>query len=387
MKLRCFKIFPLLVGLICVSNFPPPIHAAEIRIGLLVPLTGKLESAGEAVRMGAMMAVDEINLTGGVDGKRLHLVVSDTRSSKTAASRAAHGLLKSGAVLMFAGGGGSSEALEAGLAAEEVEVPFLVTTAADDQITEQGWRYVFRLNAPASEYTASLEEYLAAHVNRNSTAAVIFERSPLGYYGLSRFLRLQRRMGFRIISRIGYEIEKEDFQDEIRRLKEASPDMICLVGQAHQGAAILLEAARTDLKGLFIAGSRELLTQDLGNMAGDAADGLIGAAWWIPGISYPGASIFRESFIDRHGFEPDYHHAQGYAAVWVAADAVDRADTLTPAGIRESLQNTRLMTAYGPVSFESYGRKRQQNRIPSLAVQWDGGALRTLRPRNLPAGP
>ncbi len=361
--------------------------AGEISVGLVVPLSGKLAPAGRAVRNGALMAVEEINQSGGITGRRLQAVIADTSGSRAGASAAAKTLIEDSGVVMLVGGCGSSAALAVGLEAEENQVPFLVTTAADDRITEMGWNNLFRLNSPASEYTRGLEEYLSGLVDKNSTATVVFEPGPLGDYGLSRFYRLQSRLGFRTVSRIAYEAEKDDLSGELSRIKETDPDIVCFICRTKEGALLLKRVNEAGIgANILLAGTADLVAPIFASFAGEAAQGLLGAAWWVTHVGYPGARTFRENFIRRYNVEPDHHSAQGYSGMWVIADAIDRAGKLDRESIRASLEKTDLTTVYGPVKFESYGHKKRQNRLPSLAVRWERGLLRVLWPRNLAAG-
>ncbi len=193
--------------------------------------------------------------------------------------------------------------------------------------------------------------------------------------------RLQRRLGFRIVARAGYSSLTEDFNVEIERLRKIDPDILCLACRARDGVILLKEIKQSGFEAsILLSGTGDLLTPDFGRLASDEAEGLLGAAWWVPHIGYPGARIFRQNFLRRHNREPDYHNAQGYAAMWVIADAVDRAEKTDREAIRNSLEKTDLMTVYGPVRFESYGHKNRQNRLPSLAVRWENGVLRVVRP-------
>ncbi len=361
--------------------------AGEISVGLVVPLSGKLAPAGRAVRNGALMAVEEINQSGGITGRRLQAFIADTSGSRAGASAAAKTLIEDSGVVMLVGGCGSSAALAVGLEAEENQVPFLVTTAADDRITEMGWNNLFRLNSPASEYTSGLEKYLSGLVDKNSTVAVIFEPGPLADYGLSRFYRLQSRLGFRTVSRFAYEATNEDLSGELSRIKETDPDIICFICRAKEGALLLKRVKEAGIgANILLAGTADLVAPIFASFAGESAQGLLGAAWWVPHVGYPGARTFRENFIRRYNVEPDHHSAQGYSGMWVIADAIDRAGKLDRESIRASLEKTDLTTVYGPVKFESYGHKKRQNRLPSLAVRWERGLLRVLWPRNLAAG-
>ena len=66
---------------------------------------------------------------------------------------------------------------------------------------------------------------------------------------------------------------------------------------------------------------------------------------------------------------PDYHGAEAYSAVLVAADALERATALNSEGIRSALEGTDLETPFGPVNFRSYAKYERQNSTPTVVLQ------------------
>ena len=91
--------------------------------------------------------------------------------------------------------------------------------------------------------------------------------------------------------------------------------------------------------------------------------------------------------MKKYGSPTEYHGAEAYAAIYVLADALKRAKTLTPEGVREALIKTDMMTAFGPVKFVSYGKKKQQNSLPTYLVQWQKGKLQTVWPKSVATKP
>jgi branched-chain amino acid transport system substrate-binding protein len=69
--------------------------------------------------------------------------------------------------------------------------------------------------------------------------------------------------------------------------------------------------------------------------------------------------------------------------MYVVYDALKRAECLTPVCVRNALSETDGMTVFGPVKFISYGKKTQQNSIPSFLVQWINGKFETVWPKEL----
>ncbi|MGB9617228.1 MAG: ABC transporter substrate-binding protein, partial [Desulfomonilaceae bacterium] len=64
-----------------------------------------------------------------------------------------------------------------------------------------------------------------------------------------------------------------------------------------------------------------------------------------------------------------------------------RANPLTRDGVRNALAATDMMTVFGPVKFVAYGKKKQQNQLPTYLVQWQHGVLETVWPRNVATKP
>ena len=88
--------------------------------------------------------------------------------------------------------------------------------------------------------------------------------------------------------------------------------------------------------------------------AGEAADGLITATLWTHQVVYPGAREFHDQFTKRYNYSPDYHGVEAYSALQVVADVLNRAESLKPKDIRSALDNTFLITPFGPVKFYNY---------------------------------
>ncbi|HEY6010558.1 MAG TPA: ABC transporter substrate-binding protein, partial [Nitrospirota bacterium] len=83
----------------------------------------------------------------------------------------------------------------------------------------------------------------------------------------------------------------------------------------------------------------------------------------------------------KYGDYPSYHGASAYAALFVAADAMNRAKDMTSESIRAALKTTNLKTAYGPVKFEDKEGYQNQNFHETFAIQVQKGAFETVWPK------
>jgi branched-chain amino acid transport system substrate-binding protein len=98
-------------------------------------------------------------------------------------------------------------------------------------------------------------------------------------------------------------------------------------------------------------------------------------------LQYPGTKEYYDQFTDTYGSSPDYHGAEAYSALLVAADALKRADSYSPAGIRKALDQTDLMTPFGPVKFTTYENFERQNSLPTQVLQIVKGKFECVWPR------
>ncbi|TET89188.1 MAG: hypothetical protein E3J46_03780 [Desulfobacteraceae bacterium] len=172
LKLLCIFLSLFFMGTTDVG----PASAENIKVGVILPLTGKLARFGEIEQKSFRLAVEEINATGGVNGNRIDLIIEDTTGRPDVGRSAIEKLILQDKVVVVGGGWSSSVTWAAATVAQQRKVPFLVNTASADKITEQGWKYIFRINPPVSEHPRALASFLRK-VARVKTAAILHENT------------------------------------------------------------------------------------------------------------------------------------------------------------------------------------------------------------------
>lgn len=163
-------LFSLLLIIIFVTS-----AAAEVKIGILAPLTGDLAAWGSQTFRAAQIAAEEINLTGGINGVKLHLIVHDTEGKLYSARRGAKSLIKREKVAAIIGDLTNSEAMFVSSLATENEIPLINVLASNPRVTsDKPW--VFRTNLTFEKLLmAGLSKWKARHQIRK--AAIIFDKS------------------------------------------------------------------------------------------------------------------------------------------------------------------------------------------------------------------
>ncbi|MBW1711929.1 MAG: ABC transporter substrate-binding protein [Deltaproteobacteria bacterium] len=361
--------------------------AETIKVGVVLPLTGKQAKFGEIEKNSFLMALEEINGAGGVKGKKIELLIEDDTSKPDVGRSAIEKLIAQDKVIVVGGGYSSSVTFAMCAVAQQRKVPFVVNTGSADKITEQGWDYIFRINPPVSEYPKGLSSFLTG-VAKPKTVAILYENSLFGQSGSKKFAKQCEDMELKVIMKEGYEAGAVDFKPLLVKVKAKNPDLVYMISYVMDAALLMRQSKERDLNPkLFVGGAAGFTLPEFVKNAGDAAQYVFSATLWVPEVPYPGAKEYYDKYVKRYGGPTEYHGAEAYADLYVIADALKRAKELTPKAVREALVTTDLMTAFGPIKFTSYGKKKQQNSLPTFLVQWIDGKLETVWPKDVATKP
>jgi branched-chain amino acid transport system substrate-binding protein len=359
-------------------------EAETIKVGIVLPLTGKLAKFGEIENKSFLMAVEEINAAGGVNGKKIELIIEDTTGKPDVGRSAIEKLITQNKVVMLGGGYSSSVTWATIAVAQQQKVPFLVNTGSADKITEQGWEYIFRLNPPVSEYPGGFASFLKEVATDVKTVAILHENSLFGQSGSKKFSKQCDAMGLKVLMKEGYEAGAIDFKPLLVTVKQKKPDLVYMISYVMDASLLMRQSKELNLNAkLFVGGAAGFTLPEFQKNAGKASDYVYSATLWTPSVPYPGAKEYYDKFVAKYNSPTEYHGAEAYAAMYVIADVLKRAKSLMPNDVRDALAATDMMTVFGPVKFISYGKKTQQNKLPTFLVQWIDGKLETVWPKNV----
>ena len=377
--LLCF--FALFSGIMLSSA----LAADSVKIGVMLPLTGRQAPFGRIQQKAVLMAADEINAGGGVNAKKIELIVADTQGNPDAGRAAVRKLINRDRVLVIGGGFSSTATWAAISIAQKNKVPFVVNSAAADKITEQGWEYIFRLNQPVSARLDAVASFVSAVAADIRTVAIVHASSLRNSANARKFFQKTGELGLKPVLRERFETGADDFRPLLARAKVKNPDLIYAVADNAKDAALLVRQSK-DLKlnpKLFIGGGHGFVQTEFAAQAGKASDHIVCPALWVSTLPYPGAGAFNKKFIARYKTAPGHYGAEAYAGISVIADALKRTKVLAPGKVRAALIKTNLKTVLGPVKFISYNNKSQQNKLPAFLVQWLNGQAQVVWPKHL----
>ncbi len=389
----------LLLPLMAALMMTPPIGVAQesgngtgesttVTVGAPLPLTGRLADFGIMMKNSMDMAAAVINDAGGIRGRPLRVAYADDQSSPERAQAVVTELVDGERAVMLVGGYQSNATYAMADYANARDIPFLVSTAATDRITQQRWRNIYRLNPPVSEYTTSLEDFLLKELHP-STMAIVYEDSMFGTDGAANMMSFLQDNGIEVRDLIAYSADRAGhayFRSLLAPLTHGTPDVIHMISYLADGVTLVNTIRDLDIPSQLTGGAGGFTHPRFLQKAGAAAEGLLVATLWSDALPYPGARTYHERYLSAHGTAPDYHGAEAYSALLVAADALGRAKSFRPGDIRAALDETFMMTPFGPVKFYSYEAFERQNSIRPQVLQVQSARFEVVWPPDLATG-
>jgi len=375
-----FCVLCVLGGFLLAGASP----AGAVKVGIVLPLTGAEAKFGEIEKRSFEMAVDEINAKGGIKkGEKLELIIEDDTGRPDVGRSVVEKLITKDKVVMLGGGYSSSVTYAVAGVAQQNKIPFLVNTGSADNITSSGWDYIFRLNPPVSEYSGAIESLLT-DVVKPKTIAILYENTLFGTSGAKSFEATCKNLGYEVVIKEGYESGGIDFKPILIKVKQLNPDVVYMISYIMDASLLMKQAKELKLTPkMFIGGAAGFTLPEFAKNAGDASDKVISATLWHQVLKYPGAMQYFKKYVAKYKSDTEYHGAEAYAAAYVIVDALKRAKSYSSDDIKDALAATNMMTVFGPVKFISYGKMKNQNKLPTYVVQWINGKLELVWPAEL----
>jgi branched-chain amino acid transport system substrate-binding protein len=317
-------------------------------LGLAAPLE---RSFGQNSRMGAQLAVDEINKAGGIDGHPLELRPRDDKGEGVAALAVAEEFYGDPAVLAVVGHANSDPLMDAasvyqrGLAA-------VGTSATSTEIAALG-EWIFRV---ASSDSANAAELARSAAGAGRRVAILYANDDYGQSLAQVFGQALENTGVTLVGRFPYLEDMKDFTPYIRALKARGAEVVLVAGLETGAATLIQQAHQFEWTPRFIGGDG---LEPLAEM-GERYNGTLVGVLYHPEMS-PRARTFAEAFRAAYKREPDSSAATSYDAVQLIARAL-REGRASREGIRDYLAGVgrqggspRYDGVAGPVSFDANG--------------------------------
>jgi branched-chain amino acid transport system substrate-binding protein len=374
--------------LLALLALPLPAWAQAVKVGAVVPLTGRYGPGGAQVRAGYEIAVEQINAAGGVTvaGKKvpLELVLLDDESDATKTVSRLETLAAQG-VVGYLGGFGSDLHAAAASVAEKNRIPYLGVAFALNKVHQQGFRYLFSPFWKSPDIGQQLPGMLNAIPagERPKTVAIFQEKTDWGREMATAWTEAGKAAGYQVVVNAEYAPGAKDFSDLILKAKSANADAVFALPTPPDGMTMvkqMKELSYSPKLTLFIrAPDPPIWTKNLGK----DGDFVVLAPGWHNAVKAPGVNELNEAHIKKIGRPADPIAGPAYACVQILAAAVARAGTIDREKLRDAIAATDMTTVIGPVKFRPDGT----GIVQSVFLQWLNGKQELVWPKESATAP
>ncbi len=316
----------------------------EIKIGINYELSGGVASYGQSSVDGIMLAIDEINAAGGIDGKKIVPVEYDNKSEPSEAVILANRLISQDKVLAILGPATSGAFKSEVAVAEKERIPVISGSATADDVTvdENGnvKKYAFRICFADSFQGSAMAEFAFNKLGAK-TAVIIKDTSSDYAKGLAEnFTATFTANGGTIVGEEAYVAKDTDFNAIITKISALDFDVIYIPGY-YEEAGLIIKQARALGIDAPILGADGFDSPLLTDLAGASA---LNDVYFTNHYSSldedPKVADFIKSYKAKHGKDPDAFNALGYDVGMFLADGLRRCEKLDRESLKAALEQT-----------------------------------------------
>jgi branched-chain amino acid transport system substrate-binding protein len=339
-------------------------QAPAVKLGILQPVTGALAQDGEYGRIGAELAINEINAGGGLralGGARIEMVFGDARSNPEGGNAEVERMQAEGVVAVV-GGFASPICIAASQTAARYDLPYVVDVGVADAIVTRGLRNTFRFGPGFGKVTAGALDNLAAlndAAGKPAKTVVVVHEDGLFGSGMARLMGAELpKRGFEVLETVAHPTPHRDMSNVALRIRALRPDLI--IPSSYYGEFVLLsqtlQQARIRPKGIYCVLNGAASNYRFVREFPQAANLVMDVNHWADPRK-PKTAELRRAVEAQNRFWL-YNVPLNYSAVMLVADALERAGRADRGALITALAATdgnftRHIMPYGPTRFEN----------------------------------
>ncbi|MDR1732716.1 MAG: ABC transporter substrate-binding protein [Synergistaceae bacterium] len=336
-----------ILALSCASGA----YAAEqepIRVGLCVSLSGGAAAYGIHMRNGAQDAADDINKAGGIQGRKLELVVEDDAGNPAQASSVLIRMISQHKVNAIIGGANSTLAFVCKEIAEAQHVPTITTSGSNPKLTGPDNKYFFRLHQ-SDEIAATRAARFFVEKLGLKKIGVLSDTSDFGMGCRDYFVKALEDLGVKPVTIQSFNVGDLDFTPQLLEIKQAGAEGLGLFANLPEASFITRQSRQLGLSsdkfqiimtGIAVPRYIELAPGD--------TDNVYGVGPFVATMKEPEAVEYVERYRKEYNMDPSHHSTNTYQAIVALAKAWEKVGTKDNAAVADALKT---------VQWDAFGQK------------------------------
>ncbi len=320
----------LILVILLSSNF----KNTDIRIGVILPLTGSGSLRAGSHRNGLELALRHINGQGGINGRKIRLEMCDSQGSAAMAAEHARNLVYDSEVVALIGGMSPAETRAIQYVAENAQVPFITALCTHYELTENGSMFTFRSITDDKSQFEALAEFSARRFNSRKPA-VIYDSVLYGAESAQKYMETAIKFGQQVCAAVSYQPGTLNFRRQLEVIMASNPDALVILTPADTAAVITRQAREVRFTPPILGGNHMSLPE-YATIAGVYAESAITTMPFNPRLGGQRADFFLSEYYETYATQADSFAALGYEALMLNALAL-RAGEVNRLAIRNSL--------------------------------------------------
>ncbi len=327
-----------------------------IKIANIVELSGGGASAGTNFKNGVELAVKEINASGGVLGKKIETVTSDTQSNPGVAKGLTQKAVDDGVFAIF-GPVFSGSIMVSMAESRKAEIPNF-TGGEAASITMQGNPYIFRTSFTQATAMPKVARYISDQV-KLKTLAIIYVNNDFGKGGLDMIKKALEKSSTKVVAEISTDAGQVDFSAAVLKAKQSNADGVFAYSNEEESARILRELRKQGWTKPII-GETTLTGQKVIELAGEAANGAVAHVGLTVDAPLPAIRAFRAKFEKEYKYISDHNGMKGYSGMYTLKAAIENVGKLDRKAVAAAMHTLKVKAVDQPgilmdVSFDANG--------------------------------
>ncbi|MFL5039170.1 MAG: ABC transporter substrate-binding protein [Xanthobacteraceae bacterium] len=335
-------------------------QGAAVKLGVLHPVSGALSYSGQQGRLGATIAIEEINAAGGIKalgGAKVEAVLGDAQSTPEGGNAEVEKMNSAG-VAAIVGGYASSICLAASQTAARYDLPYMVDVGVADKIVTRGLKNTFRFGPGFGVIAKTALDNLVT-INDQAgkpakTVMIVHEDSLFGS-GLAKLLNTQLpERGFEVLETIPHPTPTRDFNNVVLKIRAQNPDLVIPANYYNEYVLLArtMQQQRVRPKGIYSVLGGAASSYKFIKEFPDAAQYIMDCNHWFDPRNAKALALKKK--VEESGQFYTYEVFMNYSCVLLVADALERAGGTERAKIIAALESSTFsghVMPYGPTKF------------------------------------
>lgn len=327
----------------CVQKGGPNVSTGgdtgEIKVGVYGDLSGNTASFGQSTKNGVQLAADEINAAGGINGRKVALVIEDDQGKSEQAKTVVQKLVSQDKVIAVLGEVASTNSLAAAPVAQEAKIPMITPSSTNPKVTLVG-DYISRV-CFIDPFQGSVMAKFSANTLKAKTAAIFGDSNSDYSRGLTEFFKSEFiKLGGQVTVEKSYAQNDQDFKSQLTAIRDAKPDVLYIPGYYGEVGIISRQARELGME-MPLLGGDGWDSPDLFKLGGASLKNSYISNHYSVDDPSPAIQKFVAAYKAKFNVAPDAIAALAYDSMNILADSIKRAGGTDSVKLKDAINATK----------------------------------------------